>query len=138
MRKRDLAALLIEKSGLGATIRSFQSWQGILALCYHRVGNNDATWLDRGVWSTTPAGFEEQIRFLKKRFDVIGPDDLPEIMNRRRGQYVLITFDDGYRDNYTEAFPILRSLGLGATFFVTTGFLDNPIVSPWDEMAWMV
>jgi peptidoglycan/xylan/chitin deacetylase (PgdA/CDA1 family) len=138
MRKRDLAALLVEKSGLGAAIRTFRSWQGILALCYHRVGDNPSAWRDRSVWSTTTAGFKGQIQFLKKHFDVIGPDDLPAIVSRRRGRYVLITFDDGYRDNYTEAFPILRSLGVGATFFVTTGFLDNPTISPWDEIAWMV
>jgi peptidoglycan/xylan/chitin deacetylase (PgdA/CDA1 family) len=90
------------------------------------------------VWSTTPAGFDGQIRFLKKHFDIIGPHDLPAIVKSGRGRYVLITFDDGYRDNYTEAFPILRSHGVGATFFVTTGFLDRPQISSWDEIAWMV
>jgi peptidoglycan/xylan/chitin deacetylase (PgdA/CDA1 family) len=51
---------------------------------------------------------------------------------------VIITFDDGYRDNYSEAFQILKAHGASATFFVTTGFVDHPRLSWWDEIAWMV
>jgi peptidoglycan/xylan/chitin deacetylase (PgdA/CDA1 family) len=50
----------------------------------------------------------------------------------------MFTFDDGYRDNYAEAFPILKSHGVPATFFITTGFLDSPRIPWWDEIAWMV
>ena len=44
-----------------------------------------------------------------------------------------ITFDDGYADNATEAAPILRALGLPATFFVTTGLIGTPQHFPWDQ-----
>jgi peptidoglycan/xylan/chitin deacetylase (PgdA/CDA1 family) len=50
----------------------------------------------------------------------------------------LLTFDDGYLDNYDCAYPILRNHGLTATFFVCTGLLDNGCLSWWDEIAWMV
>jgi peptidoglycan/xylan/chitin deacetylase (PgdA/CDA1 family) len=50
----------------------------------------------------------------------------------------LITFDDGYRDNYEIAFPLLRRHRLSATFFLATGFLDQPRAAWWDEIAWMV
>ena len=50
----------------------------------------------------------------------------------------LITFDDGYRDNYDLAFPVLRSLGVPACFFVVTGYLDAPSLPWWDRIAYSV
>lgn len=47
---------------------------------------------------------------------------------------VIITFDDGYRDNYTNAFPLLKQHGMKATFFVLTDFMDEkrPAYLSWD------
>lgn len=70
--------------------------------------------------------------------EMITPDDLPRALATPRGRYGLITFDDGYRDNYDVAFPILKAAGVPATFFITTGFIDTPCIAWWDEIAWMV
>lgn len=110
----------------------------MLTLNYHRIGDDRGSLFDRGLWSATAEAFAEQVRFCKTHIDLIGPDDLPRIARKGRGRYALITFDDGYRDNYEVAFPILRREGVPATFFVTTGFLDNPGLPWWDEIAWMV
>jgi peptidoglycan/xylan/chitin deacetylase (PgdA/CDA1 family) len=76
--------------------------------------------------------------FLKKNFDVISPGDLPTVRRSGRGRYVIITFDDGYIDNYQLAFPILRQHRLPATFFIPTGFIDRRELSWWDTIAWMI
>jgi peptidoglycan/xylan/chitin deacetylase (PgdA/CDA1 family) len=50
----------------------------------------------------------------------------------------LITFDDGYRDNFEVAAPILRDRGLPATFFIPTAFLEAPRLSWWDKVACLI
>ena len=50
---------------------------------------------------------------------------------------VLLTFDDGYEDFYTDAFPVLQSLGFKATMFVPTGLINNPDYLTWDQIMSM-
>jgi peptidoglycan/xylan/chitin deacetylase (PgdA/CDA1 family) len=50
-----------------------------------------------------------------------------------KGGTLSITFDDGYLDNHQVAAPILKELGLTATFFVTTGFIQSSVVPFWDK-----
>ncbi|OYW11516.1 MAG: polysaccharide deacetylase, partial [Planctomycetales bacterium 12-60-4] len=102
------------------------SWRGLLVLNYHRIGDGRHSPLDRNLWSATTEEFEQQVRAISRNFDVVGIDDLDSLVRHPRGRYVLITFDDGYLDNYTEAFPILKSYNAKGVFFVTTGFLDVP------------
>lgn len=113
-------------------------WSGVLVLNYHRVSNDEQSIFDRGLRSSAIDAFADQVRFCKRHFDVIAPGDLPDVLAHRRGRYVLITFDDGYRDNYEVAFPIVKTMGVPATFFVATGFIDTPRVPWWDDIAWMV
>ncbi len=135
---RVMAARLLSKGGLLPALRALASWSGVLCLNYHRVGDGRHSVFDRGLWSADAAGFDDQIRFFAKHFTIVTPQDLPEVRRAGRGRFVLITFDDGYRDNYEVAFPILRQHGVPATFFVTTGFLDTRRLAWWDEIAWMV
>lgn len=114
-------------------------WQGIVTLNYHRIGDLTQTPIDPGVFSATADQFEEQLKYLKSNCDVIGVSDIAEALrpgsNRR---CVLITFDDGYVDNYEVAFPILQQVDLPAVIFLTTDYLDKRVVSWWDEIAWIV
>lgn len=137
MSKTEHIARFAEVSGLGSLVRQLGAWTGILVFGYHRVGFVGGSG-DAGIWDASPPMFEQQVRFLKKEFDVIGPDELETVVSVGRGRYVLLTFDDGYRDNFVEALPILKRHGLPATFFVTTGFLDHRQIPWWDEIAWMV
>ena len=73
------------------------------------------------------AEFEARMRWLQQHFNVI---PLAEAIARLRNGTLLarslaITFDDGYADNHLIAAPILHKLGLPATFFIATGYLDG-------------
>jgi peptidoglycan/xylan/chitin deacetylase (PgdA/CDA1 family) len=124
-------------TGLFPLIRRLPTWSGVLAFCYHRVAFTDEPYAS-GVLDATPPQFEEQVRLLTKEFDVITPGELDDAIRRGRGRYVLLCFDDGYRDNLDHALPILRRHGARATLFVTTGFIDDRRIAWWDEIAWMV
>lgn len=114
-------------------------WHGLVSLNYHRIGQAQNCPLDPELVSATPEQFEAQLRYLKLHFDVIRVGDIADVLrpgSRRRA--VLITFDDGYLDNYEVAFPLLKQEGVPATIFLSTGFLDQRGVAWWDEIVWMV
>jgi peptidoglycan/xylan/chitin deacetylase (PgdA/CDA1 family) len=91
-------------------------------IMYHRVLPG-AAYKDRLAVSVKT--FDRQMRFLKKyRYNVITLEKLADLIRRKKKippKTISITFDDGYEDNYTNAFPILRKYGLAATLFVIVG-----------------
>jgi peptidoglycan/xylan/chitin deacetylase (PgdA/CDA1 family) len=129
-------------AGLKAAVKraagTVARWVGVVCLNYHRIGDGRRSVFDRGLWSADAEGFGRQLRWLKAHFDVVSPADLARVVHARRGRHVLVTFDDGYRDNFTAAYPILRAERVPATFFVATGFIDHPRLPWWDEIAWMI
>lgn len=136
--KREWAARVFGASGLRTLATRLLPWSGILSLNYHRIGVAGSSPFDHGLWSASVEAFDRQVAWLKAHFDVIRPQDLPCAQKTRKGRFVLLTFDDGYRDNYTNAFPVLTQYGIPATFFITTGFLDNPRLAWWDEVAYLI
>jgi peptidoglycan/xylan/chitin deacetylase (PgdA/CDA1 family) len=113
----------------------------LLALNYHRVGDPEAGGYDPALVEATAAEFDAQIGLLKKRFDVVSlaeAQDLAADPNRLRRTHVLITFDDGYRDNHDVALPILRAHGVPAAFFLATGFVGTHRVPWWDQIGFML
>lgn len=71
--------------------------------------------------------FETQMRWIKNWFNVLPLDEAVERLRTSSlpARAASITFDDGYADNCTVALPILRRVGLSATFFIATGYLDG-------------
>lgn len=75
-----------------------------------------------------PRIFERQIAFLARRYACVTMDDLAEALAGGRPlprEAAVVTFDDGYRDNYEHAYPILQRYGVPAMFYVATGCLDG-------------
>jgi peptidoglycan/xylan/chitin deacetylase (PgdA/CDA1 family) len=103
--------------------------RAVAILTYHQVQAD-------GPWTRTPrhpnvvaaSEFERQVAHLRRRYHIIsGPEFEQHVVAGAPlpPHAVLLTFDDGYRDNFTQAFPILRQYGATAIFFVTTGFVGN-------------
>jgi peptidoglycan/xylan/chitin deacetylase (PgdA/CDA1 family) len=73
------------------------------------------------------ASFEERMQWVREWFNVLPLAEAIERLgsNSLPARALAITFDDGYADNVEVAAPILQRLGLSATFFITTGYLDG-------------
>lgn len=115
----------------GAVRFPYVGWRkapGFAILIYHRVTEAPDSYLP----SLSLADFRLHMAVLSRHFEVL---PLAEVLARQaRGddldRAVAITFDDGYRDNLTCAFPVLQHFGLPATIFLATGAIGT------DEILW--
>jgi peptidoglycan/xylan/chitin deacetylase (PgdA/CDA1 family) len=137
--RRDRAAALLAKPGVRSLARRLPRWRGVVVLNYHRIGDPTGQPWDHTLWNAGAEALDTQLQTLARDADVITPEEVLQLAREGRpGRHVLLTFDDGYRDNYEIAYPLLREHGLTGTFFPTTGFLDGGRAAWWDELAWMV
>jgi peptidoglycan/xylan/chitin deacetylase (PgdA/CDA1 family) len=101
-------------------------------LMYHRVTDNGPAGLDR--YRVTPAAFEEQLRYLRDAGYVgVTLQAWHAAMMARKplpGRCVLLTFDDGYLDFATNAWPLLQRYGFPATMFLVAEQIGG--LSTWD------
>ena len=113
---------------------------GLIVLNYHRIGEPAANHFDDATFSATAEAFRTQIAYLKRFFRTPPVPEVLESIARGtiRDPTALVTFDDGYRDNYEVAYPLLRSLDVPASFFVVTALIDEPRLAWWDRVAYSV
>jgi peptidoglycan/xylan/chitin deacetylase (PgdA/CDA1 family) len=138
--KRELAARLCATSGLLSLIEAMPKRDVMIVLTYHRIGNPWETPYDPGTFSATAEEFEDQIAYLKRHFHICTLDEaLAMVMGQASfSTGVLVTFDDGYLDNYSLAFPILRSYSAQAVFFLPTAFVGTSRLPWWDAIAYTI
>src|SRR5215208_3256781 len=108
---------------------------------YHRIDNPYRKDFDsfKPNVSATPEDFNRQMEYLAKWFHVISLHDLVEWLEGRKDLpafAALITFDDGYLDNYSSAFPILRQHHVPALIFLTTEHIGTDAPFYWDMAAY--
>lgn len=109
--------------------RTQPTWQILL---YHRINDDRDPFLP----SMPVHQFRRQMEYVARNFKIVTLDDVAEgrITNPHR-HHVAITFDDGYRDNFTSAFPILKDLGLPATIFLATGYIGTGTIPWYDQVC---
>jgi peptidoglycan/xylan/chitin deacetylase (PgdA/CDA1 family) len=107
--------------------------QGIVILLYHSVFEGpDAheNTLDMG---HSVEIFRQQMEIVARQYDVVSMEDIPKFLTGEKQmprRPVAVTFDDGYANNFEIAVPVLNHFGIPATFYITTGCIDQNRL-PW-------
>lgn len=128
--KRALRSALL--SPLGAPLGSF--YRGVATcLMYHHLGDDDSP--NRELYVSL-AEFERQMAYLAAQYEPLSIGEAVTRLreNRLHPRNVVVTFDDGYRDNLL-ALPILKRHDVPAAIYITTGAVNRTRTFWWDELA---
>ncbi len=110
-------------------------------LMYHFVGRETLERNGRSVsrFNVTAADFEAQLLLLKQLgYHSVTVSEIAAALEGKATlpqRPVAITFDDGWREQYDVAFPLLQRYGMRATFFIPTSFIGYPRFMTWEELA---
>ncbi|WP_409252179.1 polysaccharide deacetylase family protein [Bacillus sp. SCS-153A] len=137
------------ENGSKAEVRNFviegEAADAIPILTYHRVLSKedikDTHYINGEISSMIvfTEEFEQQMNYLYENgFETLTMKELYAYLNEEieiPDKSVVITFDDGFKDNYEEAYPILKKYGFNATNFIVTGAITNKRYSFSPELA---
>lgn len=100
--------------------------KGVPVLCYHSIGYDES---GKSPLIVSPQKFKEHMKGLKDNgYTTLTISELEDYLVNNKPipvKSILITFDDGYKDNYTNAFPILKELNMNATIFVVSSLING-------------
>lgn len=105
--------------------------KNIAVLMYHRIIDSNYNFWKLNI---SPATFEKQIKYISENYKVLRLEEEWDNLVDENRKYVVITFDDGYVDNYQYALPILEKYHVPATIFVSTDLIDTNEMYWWDEL----
>lgn len=141
--RRGRIAAAFDETGITSLMARTPSRGRLVVLNYHRIGDSATSDHYRGVFSATADGFASQVAWLASHYTLVSLEEAVALIDTPAGGWpdraaVLITFDDGYRDNYDVALPILQEYGARAAFFLATSFIGTGRVPWWDRVAYSV
>jgi peptidoglycan/xylan/chitin deacetylase (PgdA/CDA1 family)/CelD/BcsL family acetyltransferase involved in cellulose biosynthesis len=119
-------------SGTHAGSLSLRSGSACTIFKYHRINDDHDPFLT----ALPVSRFCAQMYYLARHFQFVSLDQFASGLPLSEGDkgYVAITFDDGYRDNFVHAFPILKQIGIPATIFLTTSYIEANEL-PWYDQV---
>ena len=142
MRER-VARLLYETGALAAVLqlRRFTPVPSLSIVTYHHIADHEVGYpYAPDVADASPAQFRRQMETLARHCTPIGVEELVRAIDGAPlpRNPVMVTFDDGYRSCHDVALPILRAVGVRATFFVATSFIGERRLYWWERISLMI
>ncbi|HMK83658.1 MAG TPA: polysaccharide deacetylase family protein [Candidatus Bathyarchaeia archaeon] len=126
---------------LYAFLRRRTAKSNVAILMYHRVCPSDEPVLGDPSILMSKEVFETQMQYFSKNYEVLSLDKLIEFIQSRKRppkKSLVVTFDDGYKDNYLHAYPILRRYNIPATVFLVTGQIGSNEMFWWDKVFYAI
>jgi peptidoglycan/xylan/chitin deacetylase (PgdA/CDA1 family) len=113
----------------------------LMVLAYHRIAEPAQKGFDtfKPNVSATPQNFDLQADLISRWFNIISINHVASWLQRESTlppNAALITFDDGYLDNYTQAYPILKKYEIPGLIFLTTKSIGSELPFFWDLVAY--
>lgn len=136
---KKLVKSLLSKSQI---LKPLKRWQQnkLVIFNYHRIYSENSVFpFDRNVYGPDVNRFKKEMQWIKKETRILSESELIDIVYHQKPINELcsmVTFDDGYADNYHQAFPILKELDIPALFFIPTYHLSKRRVGWWDVIAY--
>lgn len=137
MSKKAQLAEVCNAAGLFGLAPMLRNRRQFSILAYHRILDIPANFkFDKELVSASKRDFEWQVEYVAKHFTPVTLSELMQCISNDldlpKGA-VLITFDDGFSDNYDTAYQVLKRVGVPATFFVCTDYIgkDQPFWFDW-------
>jgi peptidoglycan/xylan/chitin deacetylase (PgdA/CDA1 family) len=142
MRKKEILAKLLYYSGATRIAAALPKKDNtLIILAYHRIlPDNPNFEFDKELISATPEDFEWQIQHLKKHYNLSSFRELSEIIDSKKilpSRSIIITFDDGFDDNFQHAYPLLKKHNAPATFFISTDYIGSDKVFWFDWAVYL-
>lgn len=140
MSKKEVLANILNKTKVFDVLSALNR-NNFFVFNYHRLYSSPLqTQFEEGVYEHTADTFEAHLKWIKKNFDVLSEKDVLQMSKvcKVSKRCALITFDDGYIDNYRLAFPLLKSYNLPAIFFIPTQAIDERALGWWDILSYLI
>ncbi len=118
-----LACIITTYTGYQRIFQNKANKKGLTILTYHGISdeiNPDET--------VTPEEFEKQLQYIKENYKVVSLEEAVEYIQNdieKAAGSIVITFDDGYSDNYHYAYPLLKKYKFPATIFLISDFIND-------------
>jgi peptidoglycan/xylan/chitin deacetylase (PgdA/CDA1 family) len=127
---RNAIAHVLYYSGILPVLARVRFNNRVLVLMYHRVlaKKDDGRVIARDGMAVSSEVFEMQMRYIAEHFDVMSLNEFVGCIEKNKGfgrNRCLVTFDDGWEDNYRKAYPVLKRIGIPATVFLATDFMGR-------------
>ncbi len=108
----------------------------VTVLLYHKITRE--SWPhDQSAWAVSLQSFKHQMRFLKETgYRVLSANEYLNYLNKSESfprKSILITFDDGYKNNFELAYPVLKHFNFPAIIFLASGYIGSNKTFPWDK-----
>lgn len=106
---------------------------GVRILLYHSIEGSPRD--HRLAVRLSPKKFEEELEFLRGAgYTACTVSELIEKgLKNENGKHIVLTFDDGYKDNISTAAPLMKKMGMNATFFIPTSYIDGTRQKKWAD-----